>query len=90
MKKRVEIIEEQTTQNPKKHRHFINRKMWKKKQNKLKATLFNAIYNYSKIELTEHMIKLLKRGLNFCIAPLKLNLTQTLAEFNKSILWKEW
>ena len=77
----------------KKRRRFIKRKIWVKKQNKLKATPINAVYNYSKITLTEPIKKLLNRGLNFCVAPLKLKLAQTITKFNKferSFLWKEW
>ena len=71
--------EEDTTQLPKKpkrQRRFVKRKTWKKKQDKLKKVHINvsAIYNYSTISLTLDMVKVLNRGLNFFVAPLKLNL----------------
>ena len=62
---------------------FIKRKVWKKIQNKLKAEPISAVYNYSAITLTEGMIKLLNRGLNFCVTPVKLNITQLLTEIGK-------
>ena len=86
-------LEDQVTPKLKRRRRFIRRDKWIKIQNKLKAAPINAVYNYSKISLTEPMKKLLNRGLNFCVAPLKLNLAQTITEFNKferSFLWKEW
>ena len=46
-----------------------------------------AVYNYSKVELTESMEKILNRGLNFCIDPITLNLTEVLVDFTK-FEWK--
>jgi hypothetical protein len=51
------------------------------------------VFNESSIELTEPMINLLNRGLNFTILPLKLDITQTLVEFKRyerSIIWHEF
>ena len=51
-----------------------------------------AVYNYSDITLTDGMTKLLNRGLNFCVTPEKLNITQLLTEigrFERKTLWKE-
>ena len=51
------------------------------------------MFNYSKIELTEPMNSLLNKGLNFCILPLKLDLTEVLVDFNKferKMVWKEY
>ena len=39
------------------------------------------------------MLKLLNRGLNFCVTPLKLNLAQIMVDFDqfeRRVLWKEW
>ena len=52
-----------------------------------------AVFNYSKIELTEEMVELLNLGLNFAILPLKLDITQVLVDFKKyerSMAWKEF
>ena len=56
----------------------------------LKPTI---IYNYSSIELNEQMNKLLNRGLNFAILPLKLDITQVLVDFKRferSTIWHEF
>ena len=93
-----EKIEENITQLPKKpkrQRRFMKRKSWKKKQDKLKKVPINvsAIYNFSTLTLTLDMIKVLNRGLNFCVAPLKLNLTEILVDFRKferKLRWREF
>ena len=51
------------------------------------------MFNESKIELTEPMLNLLNRGLNFIILPYKLDITQTLVDFKRferSIIWHEF
>ena len=51
------------------------------------------MFNESKIELTEPMLKLLNRGLNFIVLPYKLDITQTLVDFDRferSIIWYEY
>ena len=78
-----------------KHRRYIKRRVWKKIQDKRKAIQIesSAVYNYSKIKLTEPMAKILNRGLNFCVTPSTLNLTQIKSDFDKferRVLWKEW
>ena len=53
----------------------------------------SVVFNYSSIELTESMERLLNRGLNFAILPLKLDLTQVLVDFRKferSAIWHEF
>ena len=43
--------------------------------------------------LTQPMVKLLDRGLNFCVTPSTLNITQIKVDFDKferRVLWKEW
>ena len=52
-----------------------------------------TIFNYSSIELSEAMTKLLNRDLNFAILPLKLDLTQVLVDFKmfeRSVIWHEF
>ena len=53
----------------------------------------STIFNYSKIELTQPMINLLNRGLNFAVLPLKMDLTQVLVDFKRferSAIWHEF
>ena len=56
-------------------------------------TINNIVFNYSDIVMTEAMLKLLNRGLNFSILPFKLDITQTLVEYRKferAIIWYEF
>ena len=53
----------------------------------------SVVFNYSGIELSEPMIKLLNRGLNFSILPYKCDITQVLADykrFERSVIWTEF
>ena len=49
----------------------------------LKKQNISTIFNYSRIEMSEPMTKLLNRGLNFTILPLKLDLTEVIVDYNK-------
>ena len=53
----------------------------------------DIVFNYSDMELTEDMRSLLNLGLNYSILPLKLDITQVLADFRKferSAIWQEY
>ena len=53
----------------------------------------NVVFNYSSIVLTKEMEKVLNRGLEFCIQPLKLDLTQILVDyqrFERTMIWQEY
>ena len=53
----------------------------------------SIVFNYSSIDITESMDKLLNRGLNFSVLPYKLDLTQTLVEekkFERAVIWTEF
>ena len=53
----------------------------------------SIVYNYSDINLTPAMSKLLNRGLNFVIQPKSLDFFDTLSDFRyfeRSCLWKEY
>ena len=66
---------------------------YKKQKNILKRRPVSIVFNYSKIVLTDAMNRLLNRGLNFAILPIKLDLTQLLVDFKKferSVVWKEF
>jgi hypothetical protein len=77
----------------KKHRRFVERNKWKKTQDRKKLKPITSIYNYTNLELSEAMTRVLNRGLNFCINPLKLNLTEILVDYRKferKLRWKEF
>ena len=53
----------------------------------------NIVFNYSSIELSDAMYKLLNRALNFAILPLKLDITEVLVDFNRFarvVIWQEY
>ena len=53
----------------------------------------SIVFNYSSQVLTDSMEKVLNRGLNFCLLPYKLDITQTLVEykrFERSAVWSEF
>jgi hypothetical protein len=77
----------------KKHRRFVKRTRWRKIQTKKNCKQITAVYNYSDIPLTNAMSKVLNRGLNFCVTPDKLNVTEMLVDYRKferKIRWKEF
>ncbi len=67
----------------KKHRRFVKRNIWKKIQDKKKMQPISAIYNYSSLTITSGMTKVLNRGLNFCVTPSALNITEILVDYRK-------
>ena len=76
-----------------KQRRFIKRNKWKRIQDQKKNKNISVIYDFSTIQLTEGMTKILNRGLNFCITPLKLNITEILVDYRKferKMRWKEF
>jgi hypothetical protein len=77
----------------KKHRRFVKRNTWKRTQDKKKMETITAVYNYSDLTLTEGMTKILNRGLNFCITPILLNITEILVayrKFERKMKWKDF
>ena len=66
---------------------------YKRYKTRLKKQRINIIFNYSSIKLTQDMENVLNKGLNFCILPSKLDLTQILTDFKRferTIIWKEF
>ena len=60
---------------------------------KFKKQKIDIVFNYSNIELSPDMIKLLNRGLNYCILPKDLDITQLLTDlkkFERTMLWAEF
>ena len=53
----------------------------KKQQHKNQKQIKNLVFNYSKKVLTVKMKNVLNRGLNFCILPIKIDITK--------IIWSE-
>jgi hypothetical protein len=75
------------------NRRFMKRTRWKKIQDKKKSQEISAIYNYSKVTLTEDMKNVLSKGLNFCVTPEQINVTELLVdfkEFERNMMWKEY
>jgi hypothetical protein len=71
----------------------IPRHKFRKQQMKLRKQKLSIVFNYSSIILTEPMERVLNRGLNFCVQPLKLDLTQVLVDFRyfeRSMIWMEF
>ena len=53
----------------------------------------SIVFNYSSIELTEDMDKVINKGLNFSILPKKLDMTQVwvdIKRFERSCIWQEF
>ena len=72
---------------------WIPRNKFRKRQLKLRKQKINVIFNYSKVTLTKPMENVLNRGLNFCILPLKLDITQVLVDFRRfkrTMIWREF
>ena len=72
---------------------WISRSKFRKQKLKLQKQNPTIIFNYSTIKLTEPMEKVLNRGLNFCILPPSLDITQVLAnfrQFERSMVWQEF
>ena len=57
------------------NKDWIPKSTFKKQQNRIRKQRINIVFNYSKIQLTTAMTNVLNRGLNFCILPMKLDLT---------------
>ena len=60
---------------------------------KKKQKPITAVYNYSTLTLTDSMQKGINRGLNFCVTPINLNITEMLVNFRKferKLKWKEF
>ena len=66
---------------------------YKRKKIQLKEQRLNVVYDYSSIELNAAMDRVLNRGLNFCILPKRLDLTQVLVDFRRfkrTMVWKKF
>jgi hypothetical protein len=75
--------EKEEKKKSKKHRRFVKRNTWKRVQDKKKMETITSVYNYSDLTLTEGMTRILNRGLNFCITPISLNITEVLVDYRK-------
>ena len=64
-----------------------------KKKKLLKKKPISVVFNYSDLILTEPMMNLLNRGLNFAVKPSSINLSNILTDFKKferKIKWQEF
>ena len=78
---------------PKVNKEWVPRSKFRRQNFKLQKQKLNIIFNYSKISLSVAMEKVLNRGLNFCVLPLKLDLTQVLVDFKRferTMIWHEF
>ena len=77
------------TKKPK--RKWIPRNKYRRLKKKQLKKKINLVYNFSSLELTEDMISLLNKGLNFCPNPDKVNLSQLFADgfqMHRKMAWK--
>ena len=84
---------EDNQQKSKKHRRFVKRTKWRNLQKKKQSQQITAIYNYSTMTLTSAMSKVLNRGLNFCVTPETINVTELLVDYRKferKMKWREF
>jgi hypothetical protein len=91
--KEITAKEKEKDKEDKGHRRFIKRSKWKRTQDKKSKEQISAVYNNSSLHLTPAMESILNRGLNFCVIPLTLNITNVLVDYRKferSIKWKEF
>ena len=71
----------------------MSKNQYKKFKNRIRRQKLCVIFNYSSIKLTEPMNRVLNRGLNFSILPLKLDITQILVDFKRyerTMIWQEF
>ena len=72
---------------------FVKRTVWTRRQRKFRNRGVKLYFNYSKIPISPAMGRLLNRGLNFCITPSKVNVTELLVDidrFIRKMLWQEF
>ena len=77
----------------KKSRRVVKKTIWTRRQRKFRNTGVKLYFNYSEITITHAMDKLLNRGLNFSLAPTKVNVTELLVDIDKLVrkmLWQEY
>ena len=65
-----------TAHKPKQKRKWIKKSKYQNLQKKKKKEKISVVFNYSRIELTNAMERVLNKGLNFAIMPLNLNLSR--------------
>ena len=85
--------DEQQKQAHKPKRKWIKKSKFQRIQKQKRKQRISVVFNYSSVKLTSGMEKVLNRGLNFAILPLKLNITQVLVDFSRferTMLWHEF
>ena len=74
-------------------KEWIPRSRYKREQQIIKRQQISVVFNISDITLTVSMEKVLNRGLNFAVLPVKLDITQVLVDwrrFERTMIWREW
>ena len=77
----------------KRSRRFVKKTVWTRRQRKFRNKGVKLYFNYSKIPISPAMDRLLNRGLNYCITPNKVNVTELLVDIDKFVrkmLWQEY
>ena len=77
----------------KRTRRFIPRQKYKRKQDKKKKSPINLVTNLSSMELSNDMLKVLNKGLNYCVVKGKPNMSGMLSnfkQFERKLRWKEF
>ena len=72
---------------------WISKSQFRKHRNRLKKQTLNIVFNYSEIILSSAMSAVLNRGLNFCILPNQIDITQVLVDwkrFERTMIWIEF
>ena len=77
----------------KKKRKWIKKSKYQRIQRKIKRKTISIVYNYSHINLTPAMEKLLNRGPSFAIRPPKLNISELMADhkrLQRGMMWMDY
>ena len=72
---------------------WITKSQYKKQTKKLNRQKLNAVFNYSDLHLSQSMMDVLNKGLNFSVLSQDLDLTQVLADlrvFDRTMIWREF
>ena len=72
---------------------YLPHRQYKRQKDKIKKQPITVVFNESKMNLTDNMVKVLNKVLKFAITPLRLDITQVLTEFKRferTMVWQEF
>ena len=87
------VINDDTPKTKKAKCKWVKKSKYRRLLKQKKKAKVNAVFNYSGIELSAGAIKVLNKGLNYCILPDKLNISQVLcdlSELDRKMQWTEY